>query len=274
MRGGAQAHLIEAADGRFYVVKFRNNPQHRRILVNEWICAAFLKYLAVATPEVAIVEVSPEFLRENPQVYIQLGSGRQASDTGWHFGSRFPGDPARSVVYDFLPDAILNQVENLDAFRAVLAFDKWVGNADSRQAVFFRARLKEHLPAAAANPLRVGFVAQMVDHGFAFDGPHWRFSDSPIQGLYFRPRVYESVRSLDAFQPWLDRILHFPEDVVDHAVKQIPPAWLEGEDSAFPDLLDRLLRRRSRVADLLEAARDGRANPFPQWKPARTALTR
>ena len=35
MRGGAQAHLLEADDGKWYVVKFRNNPQHRRVLVNE-----------------------------------------------------------------------------------------------------------------------------------------------------------------------------------------------------------------------------------------------
>jgi hypothetical protein len=41
MRGGAQAHLIEADDGHFYVVKFRNNPQGRRILVNEWFGACF-----------------------------------------------------------------------------------------------------------------------------------------------------------------------------------------------------------------------------------------
>jgi hypothetical protein len=33
MRGGAQAHLLEADDGKWYVVKFRNNPQHRRDLI-------------------------------------------------------------------------------------------------------------------------------------------------------------------------------------------------------------------------------------------------
>jgi len=270
MRGGAQAHLLEASDGHCYVVKFRNNPQHRRILVNEWVCSAFLRYLGIATPETAIVEVSAEFLRQNPEIYIQLGSSRKAFDTGWHFGSRFPGDPVRTVVYDFLPDAILEQLENVDAFRAVLAFDKWVGNADSRQAVFFRARMKEYLPNAATNPLRLGFVAQMVDNGFAFDGPHWRFTDSPILGLYFRPQqVYSLVRGLDDFQPWLERILHFPEEIVDQAVKQIPPAWLEGDEAAFFDLLDRLMRRRNRVADLIEASRQGRANPFPQWKAAR-----
>ena len=42
MRGGAQAHLLECDDGHFYVVKFRNNPQHRRILINEWIASVFL----------------------------------------------------------------------------------------------------------------------------------------------------------------------------------------------------------------------------------------
>ena len=46
MRGGAQAHLIEADDGNFYVVKFRNNPQHRRILVNEWLGGSFLRFSA------------------------------------------------------------------------------------------------------------------------------------------------------------------------------------------------------------------------------------
>ena len=121
MRGGAQSHLLEGDDGCFYVVKFLNNPQHRRILVNEWISSVFLKYLGIATPEVAMVEVSADFLRENPEVYLQLGTGRLAFETGWHFGSRFPGNPARSVVYDFLPDIILEKVENLIDFPGALA---------------------------------------------------------------------------------------------------------------------------------------------------------
>lgn len=271
MRGGSQAHLIEAADGHCYVVKVRNNPQHRRILVNEWIASAFLRYLGIATPQVAIVEISAEFLRENPDVYLQMGQGRQAFETGWHFGSQFPGDPARSVVYDFLPDAVLGKVENLEEFRGALVFDKWVGNADSRQAIFFRARLKEWLPGSASNPLRMGLVAQMVDNGFVFEGPHWRLAESPIQGLYFRQTVYEGVRGLEDFQPWLDRIVNFPEEVVDQAVKQIPPAWMEGEEGTLMELLERLMARRARVPGLIEAARDARGNPFPRWQEVRRA---
>jgi len=44
MRGGAQSHLLEADDGQFYIVKFQNNPQHRRILVNELVASAPIRH--------------------------------------------------------------------------------------------------------------------------------------------------------------------------------------------------------------------------------------
>jgi hypothetical protein len=291
MRGGAQAHLLEASDGHFYVVKFRNNPQHRRILINEWISSVFLDYLGLAAPRAAIVRVSESFLEQNPEVHFQAGTGRIAVEPGWHFGSRFPGDPARTVVYDFLPDSLIERVENLADFRGMLAFDKWMGNADARQAIFFRARLREFLPPGSAPSQRLGFVAQMMDNGYVFEGPHWRLSEAPLQGLYFRPMVYRSVRDLAGFEPWLDRIRHFPEEVVDQAVKQIPESWLEqsrfeesrveqsrsegnppegirmeNDREQLENLLERLLRRRSRVPDLIADCRAARSNPFPEWR--------
>jgi hypothetical protein len=266
MRGGAQAHLLECDDGHFYVVKFRNNPQHRRILVNEWIASIFLKYLQISTPATAMVDLSAEFLAAQPEIYLQLGSRRQAVEPGWHFGSRYPGDPAKMMVYDFIPDLLLDKVANLDQFLGVLAFDKWVGNADARQSIFFRARLQQWSPSAGDLPQRLGFVAHMMDHGYIFDGPHWTFNDSPLQGLYFRPTVYRTVKSRDDFQPWLDRVVHFPEEVVDEALKQIPPEWLDGDEAALEALLEKLMSRRKRVPDLIRASQHGRTNPFPDWR--------
>jgi len=98
MRGGAQAHLLECADGHFYVVKFLNNPQHRRILINEWIASVFLNYLQISAPAAAIVNLSAEFLESNPEVHIQLGTRHLGVEPGWHFGSRYPGDPAKVMV--------------------------------------------------------------------------------------------------------------------------------------------------------------------------------
>jgi hypothetical protein len=264
MRGGAQAHLMEASDGYSYVVKFHNNPQHRRVLVNEWIAATFLHFLGISAPEVAMIQITESYLAGDPETYIQLGRERRAVTPGWHFGSRFPGDPARTVVYDFLPDTLLDTVENLPDFRAVLAFDKWMGNADSRQAIFFRAQVLEPL---VPETRRLGFVAQMVDNGYVFEGPHWRLGESAIQGLYFRPLVYRAVRGLAEFEPLRGRIRNFPEEVVDQAVKRIPPAWLEGDEDELARLLERLMRRRERVPDLIEQCGSGPSNPFPNWRP-------
>src|SRR5436189_2853227 len=106
MRGGAQAHLLQADDGNYHVVKFRNNPQHRRILINEWIASTFLQYLQVAAPETNVIRLSPEFLSSYPEVGIVLGNEKRAVEAGWHFGSRYPGDPNRVAVYDFVPDTL------------------------------------------------------------------------------------------------------------------------------------------------------------------------
>jgi hypothetical protein len=309
MRGGAQAHLLECDDGHFYVVKFRNNPQHRRILINEWIGSVFLHYLQIATPEAAIVNLPAEFLDANPGIHIQLGSRHQAVEPGWHFGSRHPGDPGKVMVYDFLPDALLDKVVNATEFLGVLAFDKWMSNADARQSIFFRARIRQWQPpegesaaragrdrgapgATAQAPRagfvgqapragfvaqapragfvaqapRAGFVAQMIDHGYVFDGPHWKFPDSPLQGLYFRPSVYQNVQGFHDFQPWLDRVVYFPEEVVDAALKQIPPEWVAEDGEGLHAMLEKLMSRRRRVPDLIRDSRHGRVNPFPEWK--------
>ncbi len=265
MRGGAQAHLLEADDDYSYVVKFKNNPQHRRILVNELVAGVFLRYLQIRTPETAIVEVSPEFLRDNPEVFVRLGSRQVAIETGWHFGSRFPGDPNELVVYDYIPDPLLKRVANVEEFLGILAFDKWTGNADARQSIFFRARIRERTPVGRAEGMRLGFVALMVDHGYIFNGPHWEFADSPLNGLYYRPMVYEKVRSYADFEPWLDRVVHFPEEVVDEAYRSVPSEWLRGDEEALEKLLERLLRRRERVPELIRASVKGRINPFPNW---------
>jgi hypothetical protein len=266
MRGGAQAHLLECDDGHFYVVKFRNNPQHRRVLINEWIGSVFLNYLKISTPEAAIVSLSAAFLEANPEIYIQLGSRHQAVEAGWHFGSRYPGDPGKIMVYDFLPDVLLDKVVNASEFLGVLAFDKWMSNADARQSIFFRARLRQWPPTASEPAPRTGFVALMMDHGYVFDGPHWKFPDSPLQGLYFRPSVYQHVRGWADFEPWLDRVVYFPEEIVDAALKQIPPEWVAEDADALQAMLEKLMSRRRRVPDLIGDSRHGRVNPFPQWK--------
>jgi hypothetical protein len=266
MRGGAQAHLLEADDGHFYIVKFQNNLQHRRILVNEAIAAEILAHLGIATPPAGIVDVSPRFLKEHPDVCLQAGTRRIEIEPGWAFGSRHPGNPDTMAIYDFIPDALMHQVANIEQFRAALVFDRWVANADGRQSVFFRAQLKDWFEKSGVPPRKLGFVALMIDHGFAFNGPHWELPESAIMGLYPRRVVYESVTSLADFEPWLSRVLNFPEEVLDRALRRLPPEWVREDAGALESLLEALLRRRKRIGDLIEACRSTPGNPFPNWK--------
>ena len=113
---------------------------------------------------------------------------------------------------------------------------------------------------------RPGFVAEMIDHGYTFNGPNWDFPESPLQGLYARRVVYESVRSLDDFQPWLDQVIHFPEEVIDRAWKRLPADWTAGDEAELERMLEKLFERRKHLPELITACRDARTDPFPAWR--------
>jgi hypothetical protein len=263
MRGGAQAHLLECDDGHFYVVKFRNNPQHGRILVNEWLASSLLAYLKISTPIIAVVHLSADFLACYPDVHIQLHTKRLAIEPGPHFGSQFPGNPSEIMVYDFMPDVLFDRVANRSEFLGAYVLDKWTGNVDARQAIFSRPSIRMASPSA--HERHRGFSASMIDQGYAFGGPEWRFLDAPLQGLYHRPKVYREVSSCDDFQPWLDLAVTLPIAVVDEVRKQIPGQWTVGEEAPLDALLVKLLSRCKRLPDLIADSVRAQTNSFPEW---------
>jgi hypothetical protein len=263
MRGGTQPHLVQTDDGEYYVVKFRNNPQHRRVLINEFIAASLCEYLQLSIPGMAPIDIDAEFLSGNPNVNIQLRSTRICPPTGKHFGSRFPGDPAETVVYDFLPDCVLSRIHNLTEFAGALAFDKWVGNQDARQCIFIPAPL-----SATDQPPQ--FQALWIDNGYAFGGPSWTFSDTPRSGPYFRCIVYQDLRGWTDFEPWLERIREFPEQLLEEIVSALPDEWIAGDRDALRLLMDKLLRRRRRVSELIQASIAEVPSLFPNWQGSHT----
>ena len=58
MRGGAQSQLMRGSDGKFWVVKFQNNPQHLRVLANELIATRLAQAVGLSVPVSDVVEVS------------------------------------------------------------------------------------------------------------------------------------------------------------------------------------------------------------------------
>lgn len=255
MRGGAQSQLMRCSDGGYYVVKFQNNPQHPRVLVNELLGTRLAARMGLLVPPVAPVEVRTELIASTPDLFIELGSGKAPCVSGMQFGSRYPYDPATQTVHDFLPDHKLVEIENLGDFAGMLVFDKWTCNTNGRQAVFF------------VEEGRSRYKAWMIDQGFCFNAGEWSFPDAPLRGLYARGCVYEPITGWETFEPWISRVEGMlTGEVLDGLLKEIPPEWYDFEVDAFARLADQLDRRRSRVRELILDAKHCYRLPFPNWR--------
>ncbi len=260
MRGGAQSHLMRCDDGGYYVVKFQNNPQHTRVLVNELLGTRLARRLGLLTTPVAIISVSEDLIRLTPDLCMEMPRTRIPCRAGLQFGSRYPGDPHRLTLLDFLPDKQLMEVENLHEFPGMLVFDKWTCNTNGRQTLFFR----EQEDGAETAELR--YRAVMIDQGFCFNAGEWNFPDAPLRGLYARNRVYEGVTGRDSFGPWIERIeKRITKRVFDDLIREIPPEWYADDLDAVMRLAEQLYRRRTLVPELVWAAKNTTRHPFPNW---------
>lgn len=253
MRGGAQSQLMLCSDGFFYVVKFQNNPQHTRVLVNDWLGTRLAEMIGLPVPVVAIVDVPPTLLERTPELRINLCRICTSFTPGLSFGSRYVISPSEGRIYDYLPESMMSSVRNIRDFSGILAFDKWTCNADGRQAAFYRHSRERKL------------TATFIDQGYCFNAAEWRFADAPLRGVFGRNDVYASVTSWSSFEPWLSRIESFSERSIWEALREIPPEWYPRGEHELERLVRRLVQRRARVRELIWDFAVSSRNPFPNW---------
>lgn len=256
MRGASQPHLLRCEDDANYVVKFRNNPQHVRVLANEMFAFRLAVLMGLPVPPAAFVDVPPELIRSNPQLSFEIGARHEPCLPGLQFGSRFPGNPASTLVVDFLPDRLLRRVNDLDqVFLGAFVFDKWTCNCDGRQVIFYRSADQEGST----------YSAFLVDQGFCFNDGEWDFPDSPIRSLYPRRLVYESVRGLASFEPFLSAVENLSPAALEACTRDIPAEWCGEHDDKLHGLVERLYERRRRVRQAIIDAKNSSLAPFPNW---------
>jgi hypothetical protein len=254
MRGGAQSQLMLGADGQLWVVKFKNNPQHLRVLANELIATKIAEAVGLTVPQTDVIEVSDWLIDHSPQMLVGAARGeRVRCEAGLQFGSRFVGGLMPGQVVDYMPGSQMDEVRNLAEFAGMLAVDKWTGNCNGRQAVFER------------RPRERKYRAVFIDQGFCFNAGEWTFPDSPLRGVFARNQVYRSINGWKSFEPWLSRIENFPAETLGHIAEQVPPEWYGGDTSVLEQLMETLLTRRGRVRELLSAFRKSDREPFPHW---------
>ena len=89
MRGGAQGQLMLGADGHAYVVKFQNNPQHRRVLANEFLASRLARAAGLTAPDVELVEVSKWLVENTGELEIDFLARSFLDRTPFGLNSRF-----------------------------------------------------------------------------------------------------------------------------------------------------------------------------------------
>ncbi len=244
---------MRCSDGHFYVVKFRNNPQHRRVLANELLATQLAEWAGLPVPATEVVEVGEWLVDHTPELHIQLAHDVIPCEPGLQFGSRYVVNPREGQVLDYLPMALLDRVRNLETFAGMLVVDKWTGNTDSRQAAFWR-QLREQK-----------YTVTFIDQGYCFNSGEWTFPDYPLRGVYASNEVYAWVRGWESFEPWLSRVEEMKEHVVWEMAAEIPPEWYGGEWAALEKLIRDLILRQRMLRGLIKAFRDSVRNPFPKW---------
>jgi hypothetical protein len=253
MRGGAQGQLMLGADGHTYVVKFQNNPQHVRVLANEFLASRLALAAGLTVPDAVLVDVTGWLVENTPELEIDLGRTRIKCQPGLQFGSRFMGGMMPGQVVDYLPEEQLAEVRNLPEFAGILALDKWTGNANGRQAVFTRKQNERR------------YRAVFIDFGYCFHAGDWKFEDIPLRGVYYRNDVYREIAGWEAFEPWLTRLETMAAETVWAAAAEVPPEWYGGDPAEMEALVEKLLARRSRIRQLIEDFARSDRTPFPKW---------
>jgi hypothetical protein len=254
MRGGAQSQLMLGADGNLWVVKFKNNPQHLRVLANEFIATRIAEAVGLTVPETDVIEVSEWLIAHSPELVVNVGRGAVTPcAAGLQFGSQFIGGLMPGQVVDYLPEPQLGEVRNLAEFAGMLLVDKWTGNCNGRQAVFER------------RPRGRRYRAVFIDQGYCFNAGEWNFPDSPLRGVFPRNSVYAGVTGWKSFEPWLGRIESLPAETLWRIAEEVPPEWYGGDPRTIEALMEMLLKRKGLLRELIDSFRGSNREPFPNW---------
>jgi len=253
MRGGAQGHLMLGGDGHAYVVKFQNNPQHLRVLANELMASKLADAIGLTVPVCDVVEVTSWLTGNTQDLEMDFGTRRERCKPGHCFGSRLVGGLMPGHLLDYLPEEQFAEVRNLEEFAGILALDKWTCNTNGRQAVFTRKSREKR------------YTATFIDFGYCFNAGEWIYRDTPLRGVYARNLVYRGVTGWESFEPWLCRIESLEPDIIWGIAEQVPPEWYEGDAAVLEALIEGLLKRRSRIRELVDEFRESTREPFPNW---------
>lgn len=236
--GSSQPSIVQGSDGAFYVVKLHGFPGHQG-LANEVAGTELIRSVGLPAPDWAPIEVSDDFLKENPGLWFSNGNHSIRPPAGLHFGSRLIEGPDDQRTYQMIPHSWIERIENRADFLGMLALDLWTNHCDRRQAVFLSDARR--------------LYARFIDNDFMFGGKSGTDTTCPRRAMVYDLGIYQGLWSEKAVQQWLQKFEGVDENRIWRLVAGIPRAW--ADEKIRLHIFDQLRARRQMLPRLLNEAR-------------------
>lgn len=242
--------LVRCSDGNSYYVKFAQNPEGPRVLVNEFVAGSLAILLDLPVPKFEFIDVQQDFINVfSPDLPFPVTAGI-------HFGSQ---EVKKALA--ITNGKMLDELSNSEIVPMLLLFDHWIHNAD-------RDKNKGNLLLNLSTKELI-----VIDHTHVFEiGPLWdavqlqhRIAETSIAPLDLEGFVYHRlirfVKGNDPFAPALDRFNSLVKESVVSIVGEIPEEWGCTEQEKHI-LLEYLMNRHSLIPSVPQLLR----SQLPYWK--------
>lgn len=218
------------------VVKFLQNPQGPKAIVNELVGFGVARHLGLEYPQIGIVEVNASALPDNGTLTISFDDEPYTYKPGLHFYSKLLSSAADLTVFNF--DSMALQNPNMLA--GIVVLDLLLGNFD-------RKPNNSNLLLHREDRLSI----KLIDLSMAFGSMIWEANDlrNPLlppvdQRIPYAGDISMLLKHIrrDDFDPYLARLDSLNTTVLESIVNQIPQSW--GTNGAERDALLEYLKQR------------------------------
>lgn len=252
--GCTKPFFVSCSDGEVYAVKFSQNPEGKRVLINEFVCSKIAEKLELPIPTSALVRCDEQFI----QLYgeeIERHILSKLNHDGVHFGTL-----KIKKTFTITGTAMLEMAENLEVVPEIFLFDQLICNVD-------RDSNGGNLLFDASN-----MKITIIDHTHVFDlGAIWdvhqlkRRIGEPFHAFDSSGFVYKKlvpfIRGNNPFHSIINKMNRITEDDLMHIINSVPEEWGLKEEEGIV-LHEYLYDRLSRIEEALHVLKPH----LPYWK--------
>lgn len=254
--GITRPYYVNCQNNNTYVVKFAQNPEGPRVLVNEYICAEIATDLGLPLANPTLITIGQEFIEDHgDEIRSHLDTDETVQE-GFHFGT----EKVKKVV-PITTAAMLAQARNVNVIPDIVIFDQLVCNVDRDKNIgnlLFDIDSKEIVVIDHTHAFKIGALwdASQLKHQMIGE-PFEMFDTSG----YVYKKLVQFIDGYNPFHSVIEKISGMTEERLWHIINSVPDQWLvteEEKELLFKYLYD----RKNRIEDVLPLLR----NYLPRWK--------